>query len=62
LFDLFYLRANNSVGELSDPGISNIGLPRIIDGNRVMWNHRFHELDITNQGLLPINGDHPDSK
>jgi hypothetical protein len=41
--DSFHLFARNPVSQIAHTGVVNISFPSIVNGDGVMWDHRFHE-------------------
>lgn len=52
LSDLLDLIARDSVGEIPHARVADIGPPRIVDGGRMVGDHRLHQADIADHCLM----------
>ena len=53
--DLANLTLNDLVRQPSNARIGDTRFPRVVDGDRVVRNHGFHECDVRNCGLSPVD-------
>ena len=57
LHDLLHLVASDAIGEIAHARVADIGLAGIVDGDRMVGNHRLHEGHVIDQRLSAIDGE-----